>query len=187
MGKLIISEHISINGFVGGPNGEMNWINVNDELFDYVGAITSNAGTALYGRKTFEMMDSYWPTAGSEPGASKHDKEHSDWYNKVGKIVLSNSMLGKDKDKMHFINENMLDTIRNAKQKSNIVLFGSPSAVHTLFAHNLVDEIYLFVNPVLLGDGIPLFRGINEIQKWKLEESKNFSSSNVIVLRYSKN
>lgn len=186
MGKLIISEHISIDGYVGGPNGEMNWINVNKELFDYVGKLTDNADTAFYGRKTFEMMDGYWPAAGKEPDASKHDKEHSTWYNKADKIVLSNSMLGKDRDKVHFINEGMLDTVRNAKQKGNIVVFGSPSAVHVLFAHNLVDEMYLFVNPVLLGNGIPLFRGISEMQKWKLEESKNLSSCNVMVLKYSK-
>jgi len=63
MGKLIISQHCSIDGFIAGPNGEMNWIHVDEELFDYVGELTATAKTALYGRKTFEMMDAYWPTA----------------------------------------------------------------------------------------------------------------------------
>ncbi|HYD20544.1 MAG TPA: dihydrofolate reductase family protein [Flavipsychrobacter sp.] len=186
MGKLIISEHISIDGFVGGPKGEMDWIGFNDELFDFVGAFTQTANTALYGRKTFEMMDAYWPTAAKEENATKHAREHSAWYNRVNKLVLSNTMVGKDRDKLRFINEGMLQEVSDAKQKGNVMLFGSPSTVHTLFAHNLVDEIYLFVNPVLLGNGIPLFKGINEQQNWKPEGNRFFERCNVLCVHYSK-
>lgn len=186
MGKLIISEHISLDGFVGGPKGEMDWISFNDDLFDYVGTLTPAADTALYGRNTFQMMDAYWPTAGQGENANKHAKEHSAWYNKVDKIVLSNSMLGKDRDKVRFIDESMLQEITDAKQKSDILVFGSPSTVHTLFARNMVDEMYLFVNPVLLGNGIPLFKGINDRQNWKPEGNRFFESCNVLCIRYSK-
>src|SRR5689334_10876058 len=103
MGKLIISLHVSLDGLVAGPNGEMDWINFDDEMFDYVGTITGTAATAFYGRKTFEMMDAYWPTAGDQEKASRHDKEHSAWYNKVDKIVLSNSMQGQDRNKVSFV------------------------------------------------------------------------------------
>jgi dihydrofolate reductase len=92
MRKLIFSMHTLLDGFVAGPNGAMRWINVNDEIFDFVGAITDKADAALYGRVTYEMMQGYWPTAGDDPNASKHDKEHSAWYNKVSKIVLSRTM-----------------------------------------------------------------------------------------------
>ena len=80
--------HTSLDGFVAGPNGEMNWIYVDDALFDFVATMTDKADTALYGRVTYEMMQGYWPTAGDQPDASKHDKEHSAWYNKVPKIVF---------------------------------------------------------------------------------------------------
>ncbi len=186
MGKLIISEHISLDGFVGGPKGEMDWISFDDELFDFVGTFTETAGTAFYGRNTFEMMEAYWPTAGQGENATKHAKEHSAWYNKVDKIVLSNSMLGKDRDKVRFINESMLQEVGDAKQKSDILVFGSPATVHTLFAHNMVDEMYLFVNPVLLGNGIPLFKGINDRQNWKPEGNRFFESCNVLCAHYSK-
>src|SRR5689334_21295359 len=95
MRKLISSMHISLDGFVGGPNGEMDWIHVDADLFDFVGKMTDNADAALYGRKTYEMMEGYWPTAGDQPNASKHDIEHSTWYNKVQKIVISNTLAGK--------------------------------------------------------------------------------------------
>src|SRR6059058_560689 len=92
MRKLIFFMHTSLDGFVAGPNGEMNWINVDEEMFDFVATMTDQADTALYGRVTYEMMQSYWPTAGEEPNASKHDKEHSKWYNNVSKVVLSKTM-----------------------------------------------------------------------------------------------
>src|SRR5690242_17112910 len=90
--KLISFVHISLDGFVAGPNGEMNWIKVDEELFEYIGKRISGTDAALYGRVTYQMMEGYWPEAGKEPGASTHDINHSNWYNKAHKIVLSKTM-----------------------------------------------------------------------------------------------
>src|SRR3984885_14507111 len=92
MRKIISFMHLSLDGFVAGPNGEMNWIKVDEEIFDHVGKRISESDTALYGRKTYQMMENYWPTAADKPGASKHDIEHSAWYKKVHKIVLSKTI-----------------------------------------------------------------------------------------------
>ncbi|HEU4573794.1 MAG TPA: hypothetical protein VFS36_02230 [Chitinophagaceae bacterium] len=67
MEKLLLSAHLSLAGFVAGPGGEIDWIKLDEELFDYVGRLTDHAGTALYGRKTFEILEAYWPAAGSNP------------------------------------------------------------------------------------------------------------------------
>src|SRR5215208_6430556 len=96
MKKLVLFMHASLDGFVAGPNGEMDWIKVDDEMFDYAGRETNEADTALYGRVTWEMMEAYWPTAANQPAATKHDIEHSEWYNKVTKVVLSKSMQGRN-------------------------------------------------------------------------------------------
>ncbi|MBS1773798.1 MAG: dihydrofolate reductase [Bacteroidetes bacterium] len=186
MNNLIISMHVTLDGYVAGTGGEMDWVKLDGELFDYVGGITNNAATALYGRRTFEMMNSYWPEAGKEADASKHDKEHSEWYNRVDKLVLSNTMQGKDRNKVKFIDNNSLNEITAAKQKGNIVVFGSPSAIHTLFSQGMIDEMYLFVNPVLLGAGISLYEGINERMLWKLQETKRFDGCGVVSLHYTK-
>jgi dihydrofolate reductase len=77
MRHLIFFMHTSLDGFVAGLNGEMDWIYVDDAMFDFVATMTNQADTALYGRVTYEMMQSYWPKAGEQPNASKHDKEHS--------------------------------------------------------------------------------------------------------------
>ena len=92
MRNLIFFMHTSLDGFVAGLNGEMDWINLDEAMFDFVATMTDQADTALYGRVTYEMMQSYWPTAGEQPNASKHDKEHSNWYNNVSKVVLSKTM-----------------------------------------------------------------------------------------------
>src|SRR5947199_3974646 len=107
MRKLISFMHISLDGFVAGPNGEMNWIKVDEEIFDHIGKRIGETDTALYGRVTYEMMQNYWPTAGNEPGASRHDIEHSSWYKKAHKIVLSKTMKDADLANTTIISNNL--------------------------------------------------------------------------------
>lgn len=151
--------HVSLDGFVAGPKGEMDWIKFDDQLFDFVKNFTDEADTALYGRKTWEMMEAYWPTAGDAPDASKHDKEHSEWYNAVEKIVVSKTMAGQAKDKTTFVGENFVEKIKEIKNGDgkDILIFGSPSVVRILIEENLIDDYWLFVNPVVLGQGIAMF------------------------------
>lgn len=185
MRKLIISMHTSLDGFVAGPGGEMDWIHIDEEIFDYAGNMTDQADAALYGRKTWEMMDSYWPTAADSPTASKHDKEHSAWYKNVQKLVVSKTMQGQKIDNLRIIHEDIPGAIRAEKEKpgKNIQVFGSPAVVHILTQHNLIDEYWLFINPVLLGQGIPLFTKLEERQKLSLLESRAFTSG-VMGLHY---
>jgi len=177
--------HTSLDGFVAGLKGEMEWIKFDDELFDFVGTMTDKADTALYGRITYEMMQSYWPTAAEQPNASKHDKEHSAWYSKVSKIVLSKTISEKGLDNTTVIRDQLAENIHKIKNQDgkNILIFGSPRASHSLLAQGLIDEFWLFVNPVLLGQGIPLFKNVAEKTNLNLIESKTFSCG-VIALHY---
>ena len=187
MRKLIFFMHTSLDGFVAGPNGEMDWINLDDAMFDFVATMTDQADTALYGRVTYEMMQSYWPKAGEQPNASKHDKEHSAWYNKVSKIVLSKTISEKGLDNTIVISDQLADNINKIKKQDgkNILIFGSPGASQSLLNQGLIDEFWLFVNPILLGQGMPLFKYITGTAKLKLVESKTFACG-VIALHYEK-
>ena len=180
MRKIISIMHISLDGFVAGPNGEMDWIKVDEEIFNYVGKRISESNTALYGRVTFQMMEAYWPTAGDKPAASKHDIEHSAWYKKAQKVVLSKTLKEADFTNTKIICDNLSDSIQELKQsgtseEKEILLFGSPAATHSLMQLNLIDGYWLFVNPIILGKGIPLFAGINEKIKLKLLNAKQFT------------
>lgn len=186
MRKIISFMHISLDGFVAGPNGEMNWIKVDQEIFDHVGKRIGETDTALYGRVTYEMMENYWPDAGSKPNASKHDVEHSAWYNKAHKIVLSHTMKGQNLPNTTIISDNLADNINEIKQQpgSEILLFGSPTATHALMQHNLIDGYWLFINPIILGQGIPLFANIKDKVKLNLLSSQQFTNG-VTGLSYS--
>lgn len=180
--------HISLDGFVAGPNGEMNWIKVNEEIFDHIGKRISQTDTALYGRVTYEMMEGYWPTAGDEPDASKHDIEHAAWYKKAHKVVLSTTLSGADLSNTTIISDNLAERIADIKQSrggesEDILLFGSPTATHSLMQLHLIDGYWLFVNPVLLGEGIPLFTGSKEKTKLQLLSTRSFTSG-VTELNY---
>jgi dihydrofolate reductase len=187
MRKIVLFMHTSLDGFVAGPNGEMDWIKVDDEMFDFAGKRTNEADTALYGRVTYQMMDAYWPTAADKPNATEHDIEHSTWYNKVSKVVLSRTMSGKNLSKTKIISENVIKEITQLKQAAgkDIIIFGSPSASHTLMQENLIDDYWLFVNPILLGEGIPLFKNIKNRTKLNLIKTHVFSSG-VVCLHYEK-
>lgn len=185
MRKIVLSLHTTLDGFVAGPNGEMNFFKVDEELFDLVGRFTNEADTALYGRVTYEMMNSYWPTAASQPNASKHAIEHSAWYNRVQKVVISKSMKGATLDKTTIVSDNIAEEIQDLKnaEGKNIMIFGSPTAVHTLMEHNLIDEYWLFVNPILLGEGIPVFSKIKQRVQLELVSEVRFNSG-VVGLNY---
>jgi dihydrofolate reductase len=187
MRKLIFFMHTSLDGFVAGLKGEMDWINIDDEMFDFVATMTDKADTALYGRVTYEIMQSYWPNAGKQPNASKHDKEHSAWYNKVSKVVLSKTIHETGLHNTKVIGDQLPDNINKLKQQEgkNIIIFGSPGASQSLLNEGLIDEFWLFVNPIILGQGMPLFKDMTGTIKLKLVESKTFASG-VIALHYGK-
>lgn len=184
--------HISLDGFVAGLNGELDWVKVDEEIFDHVGKRIGEGDTALYGRVTYQMMENYWPTAGDKPTATRHEIEHSKWYNNAHKIVLSKTMkeaglpagqAGLKNTKI--ISDNLSDSINEIKQQAgeDILLFGSPTATHALIQRNLIDGYWLFVNPIILGQGIPLFTGIKDKTKLKLLTTRQFTSG-VTELNY---
>src|SRR5436189_1305887 len=111
MRKIISFMHISLDGFVAGPNGEMDWIKVDAELFDYVGKRISEGDTALYGRVTYQLMENYWPAAADKPAATRHDIEHSGWYKKIHKVVLSKTLKEKSLTNTKIISDNLPDSI----------------------------------------------------------------------------
>lgn len=187
MRKLVLFMHTSLDGFVAGPKGEMDWIKADEEMFEFANRRTDRSDTALYGRVTYEMMQAYWPTAGDQPNASKHDREHSKWYNSVEKVVISTTLPGTNLPNTMIISGDLRNPIDELKQRNgkDILMFGSPGVARTLMQMDLIDEYWLFVNPKLLGKGIPLFTTLKESLKLKLAASHTFPSG-VVCLNYER-
>ncbi len=187
MGKLISFMHVSLDGLIARPNGSMDWIQIGGEMFDYAEERTKHSNTALYGRGTFKIMDDYWPTAADNPGASHHDIHHSAWYKKVRRIVVSKTLKDPNQKNLEIIRDNVYPAIADLKKtvEGEILIFGSPRLTTSLMQENLIDEYWLMVNPIILGDGLSLFSGNKSEVKLKLEKSIAFSGG-VVCLHYSK-
>ena len=135
-------------------------------------------------------MESYWTTAADKPTASKHDIEHSKWYSKVHKIVVSKTMEDTGLTNTTIISENLQHRINEIKQSRNggsedILLLGSPTATYSLIQLNLIIGYWLFVNPIILGQGIPLFVDIKNKIKLKLLTTTRQFTCGVTELNYT--
>ncbi|MEI8282319.1 MAG: dihydrofolate reductase family protein, partial [Armatimonadota bacterium] len=159
MRKLVSLMHVSLDGFVAGPNGEMEWIKISEEIFDLAGDLTRQADTALYGRVTYDMMEAFWPTAADQPNPTKHIVEHSAWYEKVDKVVVSTTLSSDADRKRTVISDHVACGIKHLKEQdgTNILLLGSPSLTRMLIEADLIDEMWWLINPVILGQGIKMF------------------------------
>jgi dihydrofolate reductase len=187
MRKVIVLMHESLDGMVAGPNGEMDWIQFDEEMTGYVSKATQDADAAIYGRVTYQMMESYWPTAAENPNATRHDIDHANWVNQAQKIVFSRTMERSDWKGTVIMKDIVRDEIESLKkqQGKNLLLIGSASIVHAFIELDLIDEYWINVNPVLLGKGKPMFRNIKNRQNLNLTEAKNFNGG-VMGLKYER-
>jgi dihydrofolate reductase len=184
MRKLVVFCHLSLDGIAAIPSGALDWISYDKELEQWGEPIVAETDTAVYGRTTYELMK-YWKTVPSNPEATEHDLNHARWIENVEKIVFSTSPMNPDWNNTRVISDNAKEEILKLKQKpgKNITIFGSPTLVNSLLGLGIVDEFQLSVNPVLLGAGKYLFKGIKNQIKLKLVE-ENTLKSGVVTFHY---
>ena len=186
MVNLIALMHLSFDGFAAGPNGEMNWIKHDGEIFEHVSKYISRAGTGVYGPVTFQMMESFWPNLLNNPESEESEIRHAKWYQNAKKIVCSRSLKQLDNKEAQLINSNLVQEIKKLKQHSDkdLMVFGSPRLTQSLARLELIDEFVINVNPVLLGGGIRMFE---ELPTTKLELiSATSFDSGVVGFHYKK-
>jgi len=176
--------HVSLDGFVTGPHDEMNWIQMDEEIFEDATDL-DDTDTALYGRVTYQMMESYWPTVLSNPSSSARELQHAHWVENISKIVFSHSLERAEWNNTRLIRRNIGDEMLKLKQEpgKNLMIFGSPGLTHSFIRWELIDEYKLNINPVILGCGTPLFENVSQRVNLHLLSQRKFSSG-VIGLRY---
>ncbi|SFS66788.1 dihydrofolate reductase family protein [Paenibacillus sp. BC26] len=185
MRKLVLFMHVSLDGYASDAKGGLDWIPYNEELQKYAKEVVAEVGSPVYGRSTYRLMESYWPTVLDDPNASKHDLEHAKWVQDVKKIVISGSIDSADWNNTMLIKDNIAEEIKALKEQpgKNLVIFGSPGAAKTLLELGLIDEFLLTICPVILGGGKSVFHGGGEKTKLKLLSSRTFKSG-IIAARY---
>ncbi len=186
MRKLILIVHTSFDGFVAGPKGVFDNFTPGEESLEFVCSVTNDADAALFGRLSFQLLDSHWPKAADLPNATKNAIHYSNWYNSVPKFVLSKTLQPGNSKNTYVIYENIPAEINKIKQDGdkNILMFGGPTAAHSLIELNLLDGFWLILHPVIFGEGIPLFKeDIKEVIKLNLVTSTQLPNG-IIALNY---
>jgi len=186
MRKVIFLMHVSLDGFVAGPNGEMDWIVYDDEVEKYSHDLHDTTDAAIYGRATYEMMAGYWPTVLDNPNSQPGERNHAHWLEGATKIVASRTLKHADWENTVIIGENLAEEMAKIKQQSgrDLWLLGSPGLAQSFMRLGLIDEYRLNVNPIVLGAGKPLFARQDEALKLTLLEARTFKRG-VVGLRYA--
>lgn len=185
MRKLVLFMHVSLDGYASDSNGGLGWIPYNEELEKYAEEVVAEVGSPVYGRTTYQMMESYWPTVLDDPNASRHGMEHAQWLQDVKKIVISGTMDKAEWNNTMLIKDKIAEEIKALKEQpgKNLVIFGSPGAAKTLLELGLIDEFLLTICPVVLGSGKSVFDGGVEKIRLKLLSSRTLKSG-IIATRY---
>jgi dihydrofolate reductase len=183
MRKLVLIVHTSLDGFVAGPNGELDGFDSGEENLEFVCGLTEGADACLFGRVSYQMLENYWPTARNHPQATNGEIRYSNWYNSARRYVVSTTLADLPVINTTVIATNIVNEIVRIKEQPgrDILIFGSPSVAQLLMKQNLIDDYWIFVNPVLFGKGIPLFRTLSDRIKLRLVSAKKLTNGEVAL------
>jgi dihydrofolate reductase len=182
MRKLIYSMGVSLDGFIAGPDGEIDWSAPDEELHRFHNQQTRELGALLCGRRLYEEMV-YWETADGNPSASDHELEFARIWKDLPKIVFSKT-LEQVEGNARLAGDGIADEVARLKeQPGNDLAVGGAGLASTCTKLGLIDEYRLFVSPVVLGGGTPYFATLDERVNLELVETHTFGGR-VVYVRY---
>lgn len=182
MRKLTVFNFATMNGYFKGPGGDISWHKNDDpEKNEFAEEGLKSDSTVLFGRVTYEMMASFWPTL----DAIKFAPEMAEGMNKAEKIVFSRSLKKADWNNTTIIKDNIVEEVRKMKQGQgkDLTILGSGSIVTQFAEAGLIDDFIFMIDPIALGDGTPLFKNMRHGLELKLIKAQTFKSG-VVVLFY---
>lgn len=182
MRKLIAAINMTLDGYCDHTAGIAD-----DELHDHYTQLLKGAGAIIYGRITYQLMESYWPTVVKTPTGNKSTDEFAVIIEDIPKIVFSRTLTAVDSVGIGWKNTRLVkrdvkeEVLALKQQEERDILVGSPSLIVTLMKLNLIDEYQLCVHPVVVGKGLPLFRDINDRTVLNLSKTKSFGSGAIVL------
>ena len=180
--NLIYSMGVSLDGFIAGPHGEIDWSAPDEELHRFHNQQTREMGAHLYGRRLYEVMR-YWETADEQPSIPEHELEFARIWKDTPKIVFSKT-LEKVEGNARLVRNGVADEVARLKEEPGKDLaVGGAGLASTLMKLGLIDEYRLFVSPVVLGGGTPYSPALDERINLELVETQTFGSR-VVYARY---
>ena len=182
MRHLSVFNNITLDGYFTAPNGDLGWAHggAPDPEFDaFVADNASGGGELLLGRKTYDLMASYWPT----PAAAKSSPVVAERMNSLPKVVFSRTMAAASWSNSRVVKGDIAATVRRMKEDAgqDMVILGSGSIVAQLAGAGLIDEYQMVVNPVVLGDGRTMFDGLAAPLTLELARSRTFPQGKIFL------
>jgi dihydrofolate reductase len=177
MRKLIAAINMTIDGFCDHTAGIAD-----DEIHQHYSELLSNAGTLLYGRITYQLMESYWPAVVKNPTGIKSTDEFAVMIDNISKIVFSKTLKNVTWRNTKLVKSVVKEEILALKQQEGKnILVGSPSLIVALMQLDVIDQYQLCVHPIILGSGLPLFKDLHDRINLKLIKTKTFGAGQIIL------
>ena len=182
MRKLVVFNNVTLDGYFAGVNGDFSWAHRGNDDAEFNAFVADNAsggGQLLFGRITYELMASYWPT----PNAIKNDPIVAERMNSMPKVVFSRTLDKVSWSNTKLVKDDIASEIRKMKKEpgKGMAILGSGSIVAQLAPERLIDEYQVVVNPVVLGKGRTMFDGIKAMLTLKLTKSRTFGNGKVFL------
>ncbi|MFC4334938.1 dihydrofolate reductase family protein [Salininema proteolyticum] len=180
MRKLVSFIGISLDGYYKGPDGQFDFANVDQEFYDFSNRQDAHIDTLMFGRETYELMASHWPTA----TATENDPEVIEFMNGVDKIAVSTTLEKVEWNNTTLVRGDIASKVAELKEQEGkeIAMFGSVQLTASLLERGLVDELRVMVFPVVLGEGVSLFATLEERLPLELLRTTTFRSGNVLLV-----
>jgi dihydrofolate reductase len=176
MGKLIFSVMTSLDGYIEADDPEREWAIVDEELHTYVNDRVRAAGALLYGRRTYDVMAGYWPTADEDPSAPEFELDFARIWKRVPKVVFSRTLERADWNTRVVADDIPGEVARLKEQIGGELILGGADVASTLMGLGLVDELEIYAHPVVVGGGKPLFKGSAAVRDLARVETRRFGS-----------
>jgi dihydrofolate reductase len=182
MRKLIVFNHVSLDGYFVDGNGEMRWAHANHQDAEWDAFVSGNAsggGMLVFGRITYELMAGFWPTS----FAIETMPVVAEGMNNMPKVVFSKTLPQASWNNTTLVNGDPAAEMRKMKRSAgeDMVILGSGSIVSQLAREGLIDEYQIVVNPIILGKGRTMFEGVEENPRLKLTKTRAFGNGNVLL------
>jgi dihydrofolate reductase len=188
MRKIIVSMNVTLDSYIAGPNNELDWHFAywTEEMADWLGSQLTGTDTLLLGHKTYRAMAEYWPMQTCAINTNRGDLAFAGIMNAYKKVVIARKSIPLPWHNSLLIKDNWVAGVTALKQRAgkDIIVLGSGQLVKGLINTRLIDEFILWVHPVTLGRGRPLFNGLNHTLAMRLINTKVFRSG-VVALQYA--
>ncbi len=186
MRKIHLFVTLSLDGYFEGPNHDLSWHNVDDEFNKYAIEQLRDTGLILFGRRTYQLMEGFWPKAAVDPGTSLDNREIARLINNTEKIVFSRT-LDSVQETENWKNVKLrrkVDPVEMRRLKEmpgKDIWVGTSDLAVSFIKEDLIDEFRFMINPVVVDGGRRIFEGLNRKLDLELTESRKFDSGNVLL------